>query len=134
MRTIRAENDGFECQFRFCPGSGDTDRGMASGAKFPKQRPFGEDALPSGGMTDPVEDLAKLLVTGPTFDPKRSLSDGMVHLRRDNLLTNPIREFESLQPGDGKNQGIEFSLIEFAKARFDVPSRFGEDKVGTGVE
>jgi hypothetical protein len=134
LRTIGAEDDRFEGEFHFGPGGGDTDGGMAAGAEFPEQSPFCKHALPGGNMTDAGEDLAELSVAGPAFDPECSLTDCVVHVRGNNPLMNPIREFESLQSGNGQDQSVEFPLIEFVQSRFDVASGFGEVEVGTGVE
>lgn len=85
-------------------------------------------------MSDAGEDFAELGVRGAAFDPQGALADRVVHVRGGDVFLDAVGELEAFEACNGEYQGVEFPLVEFAKACFHISSGFGEDEVGSGVQ
>ena len=64
------------------------------------------------------------------FDAERSLSRGRAHDFRGDDLLDQFRLAQALQPGRGQNDGVVFSLFEFAQARVDVAAQGMNVEIG----
>ena len=85
-------------------------------------------------MSDAGKDFAEFGIDGAAFDTEGPLSDGMIHEGWSQSLADAVIELEAFETCDGEDEGVEFTIVEFAEAGFEIAPGFGEDEVRTGMK
>ena len=67
--------------------------------------------------------LSNLRIPGANFHGESSLTGGRANNISGKNLPHKFRFAETIQTGEGQDDGIVFGLLEFAQARVDVASQ-----------
>ena len=98
-----------------------------------QQSAFGGDARARVGVVKRGNKLRGCGVVRARFDSERSLADGGEHNVRVHHLRDAGGSAEAIHSGDGQNDGVEFSRIEFFQARVHVAAQIEHFEIGTIV-
>ena len=70
------------------------------------------------------------MVCGPRFDSQRALPYGRYEFHRVHIHRNPVLPAHPLETGRSQDDCVELSFIELSEARFQVPAKIADFKIG----
>src|SRR5258706_9737686 len=116
FRAIRVSDDGLQMKLAVANFRKRANRYLASPAEAVEQRAF---ASGGGGGCGVIEKFEMLPGSGVAFtdlDGEGSLARGGAHELDGNNLLHEFGLAQALQSGRSENDGVVFSLLEFAEA------------------
>jgi len=95
-------------------------------------RPFGAHAYRGFRMVEGRQQRLGPCIVKTAFDSHRALADGRQGLLRRQRLANTRFQFQALQPGGGKDNGVILTVIQFTQPSTDVTAQRADHQVWTG--
>src|SRR5579859_7002483 len=130
LGAVGVGDDGFEMQLAISHFGEVADGNLATSTETVEQGALAGGGGAGGGVVQECEMVASGGIAETDFDAKRALSGGGAHDFGGDDLLDQLRFAEAFESGGGEDDGVVFSLLEFAEARVDVAAQRMNVEIG----